>query len=105
PSSTFSFTTGIALPSVALPATPANGATDQSRTPTLVWSASTGATTYDLYLGLSNPPAVYAQYLTGTSYPVTLALAPGTTYYWNVVARNGAGAAAASVTYWFTTAA
>src|SRR6185369_11115396 len=67
-SSTFSFTTAGALPAQVTLNTPANGATSQSGTPTLTWSAAANATVYDLYLGTGNPPAVYAQNLTGTSY-------------------------------------
>ena len=83
---------------------PGSGAANQSTTPTLSWSASTSATSYDLYLGTSNPPAVYAQNLSGTSYAVSTALTAGTTYYWNVVAKNGVGSAPASSTWSFVTA-
>ena len=93
-----------AVPGQVTLTSPANGATSQSRTPTLSWSASSGATAYDLYLGTSNPPGLYQQNLSGTSYGVTTALNGGTTYYWNVVAKNSAGSAPASGTWSFATA-
>ncbi len=52
----------------------------------LSWQPSSGAGSYDLYLGTSNPPRVYATGLTSTSKTVT-DLAPGTTYYWYVRAH------------------
>jgi photosystem II stability/assembly factor-like uncharacterized protein len=82
---------------------PGSGAVNQSTTPTLNWSASNNATSYDLYLGTSNPPPVYAQNLSGISFGVTTALNAGTPYFWNVVAKNSAGSAPASSTWSFTT--
>ncbi len=70
--------------------------------PTLTWSAAAGATSYDVYLGtLSTPPLVTNT--TGTSYvPPTLSV--DTTYYWQIVARDGSGSAS-SATWSFTTGA
>src|ERR1022692_432471 len=104
-SSTFSFTTAASVPGQVTLTSPGSGATSQSTTPTLSWTASSNATSYDLYLGSGNPPSVYAQNLSGTSSVVTTALNAGTTYYWNVVAKNSAGSALASSTFSFTTAA
>jgi hypothetical protein len=83
---------------------PGNGASNQSRTPTLNWTISSGAASYDLYLGTSSPPSLYVQNLAGNSYVVSTALNASTTYYWNVVAKNSAGSAPASGTWSFTTA-
>jgi hypothetical protein len=47
---------------------------------------------------------VYAQNLSGTSFIVSTALTAGSTYYWDVVAKNGAGSAPASTISSFTTA-
>jgi len=69
---------------------PANGATGVSVTPTLSWSASGGATSYDVYYGTTSPGMLQAN-VTGTSYTVPVALANNTTYYWKVVAKNAAG--------------
>ena len=84
---------------------PVNGATNQSQTPTLSWSAVSGATAYDLYLGTSAAPPVYAQNLGSTVFPVTSGLSAGSTYYWKVVAKNSAGSGPASSTWSFVTAA
>ncbi len=67
----------------------------------LTWqSGGGGATSFDVYFGTSsNPPFVVNQ--SATSY--TPALAPATTYYWNIVARNDYGAAAATATWSFMT--
>jgi uncharacterized repeat protein (TIGR01451 family) len=69
---------------------PANGATGVSPTASLIWSASAGATSYDVYFGTaSNPPLMTntanLDYAPG-------ALSPGTAYYWAVGARNSLGA-------------
>ena len=103
-SSTWSFTTATTLPGQVTLTSPVNGVMNQSTTPLLSWSASANATGYDLYLGGSNPPSLYAQNVAATSYVVSTALAAGTTYYWNVVAKNGSGSAVASSTWSFMTA-
>jgi len=77
-------------PAAPLLVSPANGAANLSPTPVLTWSASTGATSYDVYLGTANPPplmgsAASLNYAAGT-------LNSGTTYYWAVGARNSLGA-------------
>ncbi len=68
---------------------------------TLTWiSGGGGATSYDVYFGTSpTPPFVVNQ--GATSYTPTLAA--GMTYYWNIVARNANGAAAATETWSFKT--
>ena len=79
---------------------PLNGATDVTTAPVLEWSAAPGATSYDVYFGLSNPPPRVIN-LFGTSYsPGTLS--PGTVYYWLVVAKNSGGLSP-SATWSFTT--
>jgi hypothetical protein len=58
-------------------------------TPTLAWS-SIDATSYDVRFGSSNPPVQVATGQANASYtPPTLA--SSTTYFWQVVARNGGG--------------
>jgi len=103
-STTRSFTTSAVLPTQVTLSSPVNLAASQSTNPTLTWSASTNATSYDLYLGGSNPPSLYAQNVSTTSFAVSTALTAGTTYYWNVVAKNSAGSAIASATWSFMTA-
>ena len=78
----------------------ANGATNVSLTPSLTWSASSGATSYDVYVGTTSPPPL-ATNTTATSYaPGTLSTS--TMYYWQIVARNLAGTGA-SQTWSFMT--
>ena len=81
---------------------PSNGATSISTTPSLSWT-STGATTWDVSFGTSNPPPVVASNLTIATYTPP-ALANGTQYFWRIVARNGAGTTTGAV-WSFTTAA
>ncbi len=96
-SAVWSFATNVAAPGLTAPA---NGAIGVSWTPTLSWTASSGATSYDVYFGTANPPPRLTS-ITATSYsPGTLS--PGTTYHWLVVARNSGGVAA-SATWSFTT--
>ena len=78
---------------------PSNGAIDAALDSTLTWNG-TAAATYDVALGTSNPPATVATNLTTTSYQSTLAA--GTTYFWQVTARNGAGSVTGPV-WSFTT--
>ena len=97
PSSTWQFTTGIAAPALTAPA---NGAINVSLTPVLSWTASSGATSYDVYFGTAaSPPLVTST--AGTSYaPGTLAA--GALYFWRVTARNANGLGASN-TWSFTT--
>jgi hypothetical protein len=81
---------------------PANGAAGVSLAPALSWSASSGATSYDVYFGTSSSPPLAAN-TTGTSYaPGTLAA--GTLYYWQVAAKNSSNMNL-SATWSFTTQA
>src|SRR5208283_2565835 len=96
-----------ALTTTVYPAVPApvlvspqNGATGVSQTPTLSWSPSAGAASYDVYLGTSAPPPL-AGNTVATSYAPG-ALGTGTLYYWRVVAKNGSGASS-SAAWAFTT--
>ncbi|MBI2214821.1 MAG: hypothetical protein HYU52_14335 [Acidobacteria bacterium] len=52
----------------------------------LSWQAAAGAAAYDVFLGPFDPPAPYAEGLTTTSVTAS-GLAPGTKYYWYVVAH------------------
>jgi hypothetical protein len=96
-SAIWSFTTLVAAPVLVAPA---SGSTGVSLTPALTWNASTGATSYDVYIGTAPSPPLAAN-TTGTTYsPSTLAA--GTPYYWRVVAKNGGGSST-SATWPFTT--
>ena len=83
------------LPGAPASPSPVTGATGVVSATRLTWSA-TGATTYDVKLGTTNPPAtVVAANLTAATYQPTIAA--GTQYFWQVVARNGAGTSAGPV--------
>src|SRR5439155_22365351 len=81
-------TTPIAPPAVPATPAPAAGATGVATSATLSWT-SANANSYDIRFATTNPPAVLATGLTATSF--TPALAPSTTYFWQIVANNAAG--------------
>ncbi len=96
----WSFMTQVILPPAPGLSLPANGANGVLVAPTLVWSPSAGATSYDVYFGTSASPSVVTN-TAGTSYSPG-ALSQSTTYYWQIVAKNSAGSAG-SATWSFTT--
>ena len=100
-SSTWSFTTAAATLQPPTLISPANGATGVSITTSLNWASSSGATSYDVYIGSPNPSL--AGNVTGTSMSFSSPLLASTTYSWYIVAKNGSSAAQ-SVTWSFTTA-
>ncbi len=69
---------------------PADGASDQSLFVRFTWSAVSGATSYDVYLGTASAPAFYKNVTTLYCVPTT-PLAYKTGYFWRVVAKNAAG--------------
>ena len=79
---------------------PINGATRVSQATSLSWSASSGATSYDVYFGTASTPPLVTN-TTGTSYAAG-SLSASTTYYWRVVANNSSGSNS-SATISFTT--
>ena len=91
----------LTLSAPGLPA-PAHAATGIGQGPSLTWSAA-GATSYDVRFGAANPPPTAATWLTAPVFAPP-ALATGTTYYWQVIARSGSAAATGPV-WSFTTAA
>lgn len=96
----FSTASGCTLPAAATLSSPASGATGVAASTTLSWSATSGATSYDVYFGTATSPAFHSN-VAGTSVAVTGA--SGTTYYWRVVAKNACGAAPSSATRSYTT--
>lgn len=105
-SATRSFTT-VAPPGVpTAPAlsSPANNATNVSRTPRLSWGTSTNATTYDVEVANNSSFAagtvVFTRTgLTARNVTVSPALGALTTYYWRVRGKNSAGVAGAWSTF------
>ena len=87
-------------PAAPVLTSPANLATSVPIAPSLSWTASSGATSYDVYFGTaSTPPFVLntsaAFYKPGT-------LTSDSVYYWRIVAKNSAGSTS-SATWSFTT--
>ncbi|MBA4312452.1 MAG: hypothetical protein C0417_07460 [Chlorobiaceae bacterium] len=79
---------------------PSNASINQSLSGTLSWQAATGATSYDVYLGTTNPPTTRVGVdLTTTSYSYS-GLLNNTTYYWKVVAKNSNGSTDATASPW-----
>jgi hypothetical protein len=95
------------LPGAFLKSSPTNGATGQSTSPTLVWGASSGATSYEYCYDMTGDDACDSWVSNGAATSVALSgLSTNTTYYWQVRATNADGLTYAdSGTWWsFTTA-
>lgn len=91
-SSTRTFTTIPAAPPAPTLTSPADAATGVSVTPTLMWNASAGATSYTAEVDDNSDFSSIEHSQTGgsTSF-ATPTLAKGTIYYWRVKATNGGG--------------
>ena len=97
-SGTFSFTVASAPPPASSGPTlitPANGATGVSLRPLMQWSAVSGATTYDVYIGAAPSPG-YIGSISSTAVYIS-GLQSGTAYYWKIVARTPSGALSSTV--------
>ncbi len=82
---------------------PVNGATAVAPNGGLSWTAVSGATSYDVYLGTSATPALLTN-VTGTSYTFSPVLNLSTLYYYKIVPKNAVGSATGCATLSFTTA-
>lgn len=91
-SPTWTFRTACPLPVAAGTPSPADAASGVLTASSLTWSAVTGATSYDVYLGTSASPA-FASNVTGTSFAPP-SLTTSTTYFWKIVPKNQCGSAA-----------
>ena len=103
PSSPEDFPPAPAAPSLA---SPSDGSTDISTSPTLSWNLSNGATSYRLQISTSSTfsTAVVDQIrITGASYNVS-GLYNNTVYYWRVNATNTGGTSDWSNVWSFNTA-
>lgn len=83
------------VPGCAANTSPANGSFVTGTSVTLSWSAVSGATGYDVYLGATaSPSTIIASNITGTSYNYTLPVfASSQPLYWYVQPKNSSGAA------------
>lgn len=86
---------------------PANGATGVSTSPTLVWNASSGATSYAVQVATDSNFSNLVVNLMGLSTTSTTVtgLSASTLYYWHVSATNTGGTSAWSTAWSFTTGA
>jgi sugar lactone lactonase YvrE len=85
PSSVASFfTSATCSPGAFVVTSPANNSTTNTATVPLSWQSSTGTASYDVYLGLTNPPPLVASGLTSTTYNASVTTG---TYSWFVVAH------------------
>ncbi len=84
---------------------PADGAVDVPRRPTLSWQAGAEAMLYDIQIatdaGFTN--IVYSATTTDKNVTLESNLNSATTYYWRVRAENGCGSSAFTTPYQFTT--
>lgn len=84
---------------------PANDATNQSTSPTLLWNGAIGASRYAVQVSAESlfvTPVVNDSGVTLTTLPVS-GLQPAATYFWRVRAGNGAGNSPWSATWKFVT--
>lgn len=91
PGSVWSFTTVPALPNAATNPAPQNNATEVALNTLLSWTSDIAAVSHDVYLGLTNPPALISSAQSGSSYTPLQDLLADTVYYWRVNERNAAG--------------
>jgi hypothetical protein len=97
----WSFTTSSTspLPGAASNPMPPNGAmVNGDYDITLSWTAGAGATSHDIYLGMSNPPSFIGnQTGTGTAYHFYGPKIYYTTYYWRIDEKNANGTTTGTV--------
>ena len=91
-------------PAKATAPRPAHEDTGVSRTPTLEWSSTSGATSYLVYFGTNSSPGSkeLRGELTVTTFEPDTTLEHATIYYWRVDSRNAAGTTTGDV-WSFTT--
>ena len=97
------FTTN--APTAPVLSSPVDGSTNQSLSPTLMWSASSGATSFTLQVSLNSSFTSFVHNesgLTSLNQQVT-GLTAQTLYYWRVSATNDYGTSGWSNTSHFTT--
>jgi hypothetical protein len=92
------------LPGAFNKSAPTNGATGVSTSPTLLWGASSGATSYEYCYDTTNNSACDGSWTSaGTNTSVGLSgLSSNTTYYWQVRAVNAGGTTYADSGAWWS---
>jgi hypothetical protein len=90
------------IPGVVSNPSPSNQAANVSTNPTLNWSGSSDADSYDVYFGTSSDPTNLVDSPTNTSFPLS-GLDLNTTYYWKIVARNDCGQSTSGPVWSFST--
>lgn len=95
---TWSFTTEVttAIPEKVKALSPTNQSKNASLKPMLTWEAADRAVSYDIYLGVSNPPEFLGT-TESLTFPVAEDLNGGENYYWRVDAKNNGGVKAGDV--------
>ena len=104
--SSFTTVAPLAIPVAPTLTSPANVATNVTRTPTMSWNAVTGAATYEIQVSTTNTFAVVTfgrTGLTARSIRVSPQLGSRTAYFWRVRAVNTAGIGPWSAFRSFTT--
>jgi len=93
------------IPDPVAPSSPPHGASGVALKPELVWTASSGASGYDVQVAADPGFAtvVYTASVTGTSHTLTTALNPATPYYWRVRAVNACGQGSYGSAFLFST--
>ncbi|MBC7776878.1 MAG: HYR domain-containing protein [Phycisphaerae bacterium] len=88
-------------PCLASPTSPTNGQSNicPSANQTLSWPVSTGATSYDVYFGTSNPPPFVANTLTNSYIAAT---PTSSQYFWQIRPRGPGGVASGCAVWSFT---
>ena len=74
---------------------PANGAVAVPLSMSVTWKPSEGATSYDVYLGTSNPPP-FVTTVTTTNYAPS-SLAASAQYFWQIVAKGASNSSASPI--------
>src|SRR6185312_3982228 len=88
----------VVIPPPAAPSSPSpvnSAANTASGSVAMAWTAA-GATSYDVRFGTTNPPVQVASGIATAAYTAS-GLLQGTTYYWQIVARNSSGTTAGPV--------
>jgi hypothetical protein len=97
------FSTQVAPPGDFIKASPAEGAANQSTSPTLTWGSSSGAVSYEACYDISNDNDCSSWTSSGTTTSISLnGLANNTTYYWQARAINAGGITYADGGAWWS---